>query len=243
MKKCEIFDISEVFWFHNHIPRRFPKFVVVVVQKSTNTWAFLNDFLPQATRFFFYQNKPTTTKDSVLGLAVFPKKNDNVFGGAKYIIFTMKSGEFVLQKSATPTTTHNTQHTPQSTLNFSRLQPNSRPSTKGQRQCREAEKKSALCVCISTSHAHATESKANYYTLHAKPADVGRCNPKKNLPDPNPVIQRRPIITMNTLMQNMRATNRTPTSLRNPQSLPNPGTRPEHSPERQVLQGLLVFFS
>ena len=63
----------------------------------------------------------------------------------------------------------------------------------------------------ATSHAHATESKANYYTLRAKPGDGCQCNPK-NLPVPNPVIQRR-------------ATNRTPTSLRNPESLPNPGTR------------------
>ena len=41
---------------------------------------------------------------------------------------------------------------------------------------------SALCVCISTSHAHATESKANYYLLHAKLGDVGQCNLK--LPHP-----------------------------------------------------------
>ena len=63
---------------------------------------------------------------------------------------------------------------------------------------------SALCVCISTSHAHATESKANYYPLHAKPGDVGQCNPR-NLPNPNPVIQRRPITTMMTLMHTMRS--------------------------------------
>ena len=43
---------------------------------------------------------------------------------------------------------------------------------------------SALYVCISTSHAHATESKAFYYTLHAKPGDVGQCNPKKTYPTP-----------------------------------------------------------
>ena len=67
------------------------------------------------------------------------------------------------------------------------------------------------------------ESKANYYLLHAKPGDVGQCNPK--LSNPNPVIQGRPITTMMTLMHNMRITNRTPTRPRNPKSFPNPGTR------------------
>ena len=44
---------------------------------------------------------------------------------------------------------------------------------------------SSLCVCVSTSRAHATESKANYYSLHAKPGDVGQCNlPKPTLPQP-----------------------------------------------------------
>ena len=88
---------------------------------------------------------------------------------------------------------------------------------------------SALCVCISTSHAHATESKAIYYHLHAKPGDEGQLDPKI-LPDPNPVTQRRPISTMMTPMQNMRATNRTPISLRNPHSLPNSRTR-RNTPE------------
>ena len=52
---------------------------------------------------------------------------------------------------------------------------------------------SALCVCISTSHAHAAESKANYYSLHAKPGDVGQCNPNYPAPtlpsteDPSPL--------------------------------------------------------
>ena len=64
---------------------------------------------------------------------------------------------------------------------------------------------SALCVCITTSHAHATESKANYYSLHAKPGDVGQCNLK--LSHPYPVTQRRPIATMMTLMQHMKITN------------------------------------
>ena len=37
---------------------------------------------------------------------------------------------------------------------------------------------SELCVCMSTSHVRAAESKANYYGLHAKPGDVGQCNPE-----------------------------------------------------------------
>ena len=74
---------------------------------------------------------------------------------------------------------------------------------------------STLYVCKSTSHAHAAESKASYYPLHAEPGDVGQCNPK--LSNPNPVIQGRPITTMMTLMHNMRITNRTPTSPRNPE--------------------------
>ena len=64
---------------------------------------------------------------------------------------------------------------------------------------------SDLCVCFSTSHAHATESKADYYLLHAKPWDVGQCNLK--LLHSYPVTQRRPMAIMMTLMQHMRITN------------------------------------
>ena len=41
---------------------------------------------------------------------------------------------------------------------------------------------SALCACKTTSHAHATESKANYYSLNAKPGDVA--NATSNYPTP-----------------------------------------------------------
>ena len=64
---------------------------------------------------------------------------------------------------------------------------------------------SASCVCISTSHARAAESKANYYSLHAKPGDVGQCNP--NLTYTHPETQMRPTTTMRTLMHHMRITN------------------------------------
>ena len=57
-----------------------------------------------------FHNKPTT-KDSALGLTVFPKKSDNVFGGVKKThILPIRSGEFVLQKSASLTRPHNAHH-------------------------------------------------------------------------------------------------------------------------------------
>ena len=45
------------------------------------------------------------------------------------------------------------------------------------------------------------------------------------LPHSNPITQRRTVITMMTLMQNISTTERAPMSLKNPQSLPNAGMR------------------
>ena len=70
---------------------------------------------------------------------------------------------------------------------------------------------SPLCVCMS---------KANYCKAWGR----GPMKPQI-LPHSNPNTQRRPVITMMTLMHNISTTERAPMSLKNPQSLPNPGTR------------------